>query len=68
MLGWEKRDSASQRSVDRDHDSHKDVSLEEAGLIDERKEKRFIRKLDWILVTWAFFAYLLKVSRAFRSG
>jgi hypothetical protein len=38
------------------------ASLEESGLFDEQKERKFVRKLDFILVTWAFFAYLLKVS------
>lgn len=38
-------------------------SLEKGGeLFDVRKERKFVRKLDCILVTWAFFAYLLKVS------
>lgn len=38
-------------------------SDEEAGLVDDvKKERKFVRKLDAILVTWAFFAYLLKVS------
>ena len=62
MLGFGKRTSSSQRSVDAEHDTHDYASSEEAGLVDERKEKRFVRKLDWILVTWAFFAYLLKVG------
>jgi hypothetical protein len=39
------------------------ASSEEGGeLFDARKERKFVRKLDCILVTWAFFAYLLKVS------
>ena len=38
-------------------------SDEEAGRVDNAtRERTFVRKLDAILVTWAFFAYLLKVS------
>jgi hypothetical protein len=62
MLGFGKRNDSSQRSVDPADDTHDYASSEEAGLVNERKEKRFVRKLDWILVTWAFFAYLLKVG------
>jgi sugar phosphate permease len=74
MLGFGKRNSSSQRSVDAEPDTHDYASSEEAGLVDERKEKRFVRKLDWILVTWAFFAYLLKMidgtnyKTAYASG
>lgn len=67
MLGFGKRNSSSQRSVDPADDTHDYASSEEAGLVDERKEKRFVRKLDWILVTWAFFAYLLKVGSSRAS-
>lgn len=38
-------------------------SDEESGLVDDvKRERKFVRKLDAILVTWAFFAYLMKVS------
>ncbi|KAJ9114058.1 hypothetical protein QFC22_005878 [Naganishia vaughanmartiniae] len=42
---------------------HSDVSSSEQGgeFLDARKERKFVRKLDCILVTWAFFAYLLKM-------
>jgi hypothetical protein len=33
----------------------------EAACDDVKRERRFVRKLDAVLVTWAFFAYLLKV-------
>ncbi|KAJ9117379.1 hypothetical protein QFC24_006473 [Naganishia onofrii] len=40
-----------------------DAASEEGGeLFDARKERKFVRKLDYILVTWAFFAYLLKMD------
>jgi hypothetical protein len=51
------------------HDEQLDASSSEEGgeSFDTRKERKFVRKLDCILVTWAFFAYLLKVSlRRFR--
>lgn len=43
-------------------DCHDEGPLEEAACIDAKRERRFVRKLDAILVTWAFFAYLLKVG------
>ncbi|GHJ89178.1 hypothetical protein NliqN6_5580 [Naganishia liquefaciens] len=33
----------------------------EAACDDVKRERRFVRKLDAVLVTWAFFAYLLKM-------
>lgn len=64
MFGFAKRDlTTSRHSTEHRDEGIDDASSEEAGSIDERKEKRFVRKLDFILVTWAFFAYLLKVGR-----
>jgi hypothetical protein len=55
--------SSGSRSPQKHHDS-----IEDPGrLIDEKRERRFVRKLDFILVTWAFFAYLMKVSCIVRS-
>ena len=42
-------------------DEHDDAFSEDSYL-DPKSEKKFVRKLDFILVTWAFFAYLMKVS------
>jgi hypothetical protein len=41
----------------------KSEASEDAVRTDAKRERRFVRKLDAILVTWAFFAYLLKVRR-----
>ena len=62
MFGFTKRALSSSISAHQQPESDEYASSQEAGLVDEQKEKRFVRKLDWILVTWAFFAYLLKVS------
>jgi hypothetical protein len=39
-----------------------DDAFSEDSYLDPKLERRFVRKLDCILVTWAFFAYLMKVS------
>ncbi|KAJ9091483.1 hypothetical protein QFC20_007623 [Naganishia adeliensis] len=53
------------RSRQPNHDVQLDGSYsdEEAGPVDNAKrERKFVRKLDAILVTWAFFAYLAQAS------
>lgn len=35
---------------------------EEAGLLESKRERKFLLKLDACLMTWAWLAYLIKVS------
>jgi hypothetical protein len=46
----------------RDKVSKHDEENSTADLLDHKRERRFLRKLDICLITWAWFAYLIKVS------
>lgn len=50
------------------HRRDKVVSYDEenstADLLDHKRERRFLLKLDICLITWAWFAYLIKVCTA----
>jgi len=56
------------------HTAERSMSRRETTLdsLDEKQraklERRFLRKLDICLITWAWFAYLIKVGRAFRRA
>ncbi|KAJ9112857.1 hypothetical protein QFC19_000412 [Naganishia cerealis] len=64
IIGVEIGGTAGEAERQKDQDRLDAPSSEESGqpmIPDARKERKFVRKLDFILVTWAFFAYLLKM-------
>ena len=62
MFNFKSKSRAEAQASQSFSDEHDDAYSEDSYL-DSKVEKRFVRKLDFILVTWAFFAYLMKVSR-----